>query len=128
MLYYGKRSMATEVKHSHTLLFYSCLSVTVAILLLGSILLWEGFSPEPKYTTLKIRPLQPSQNTPDGFFVLHKLDQYNIQFNSITLKNNILLITFNSPEQSETAKEVLSPILPHGFVIEHDNNSNRNVH
>ena len=47
-----------------------------------------------------------------------------IPFKSITPKNDTLLITFDSSDQSAAAKAVLDRTLPHGYIIaQQDNNS-----
>lgn len=61
---------------------------------------------------------------PDGFSIWHHLDAHGIPFKSITPKNDTLLITFDSSDQSAAAKAVLDRTLPHGYIIaQQDNNS-----
>ena len=49
---------------------------------------------------------------------------HGIPFKSITPKNDTLLITFDSSDQSAAAKAVLDRTLPHGYIIaQQDNNS-----
>lgn len=61
---------------------------------------------------------------PDGFSIWHHLDAHGIPFKSITPKNDTLLITFDSSDQSAAAKAVLDRTLPQGYIIaQQDNNS-----
>lgn len=58
------------------------------------------------------------------FSIWHHLDAHGIPFKSITPKNDTLLITFDSSDQSAAAKAVLDRTLPHGYIIaQQDNNS-----
>lgn len=68
-------------------------------------------------STLAIRPATQNVSVPDGFSVWHHLDANGIQFKSITPKNDTLLITFESSDQSAAAKAVLDRTLPHGYII-----------
>ncbi|MBS1205175.1 MAG: EnvZ/OmpR regulon moderator [Proteobacteria bacterium] len=75
-------------------------------------------------STLAIRPAMQNVSVPDGFSVWHHLDANGIQFKSITPKNDTLLITFESSDQSAAAKAVLDRTLPRGYIIaaQDDNN------
>ncbi|SFT86458.1 SecD export protein N-terminal TM region [Kosakonia arachidis] len=68
-------------------------------------------------STLAIRPAMQNVSVPDGFSVWHHLDANGIQFKSITPKNDTLLITFESSDQSAAAKAVLDRTLPRGYII-----------
>ncbi|SCC18531.1 EnvZ/OmpR regulon moderator MzrA [Kosakonia oryziphila] len=76
-------------------------------------------------STLAIRPAMQNVTVPDGFSVWHHLDANGIQFKSITPKNDTLLITFESSDQSAAAKAVLDRTLPRGYIIaaQDDDNS-----
>ena len=75
-------------------------------------------------STLAIRAVHQGTTMPDGFSIWHHLDAHGIPFKSITPKNDTLLITFDSSDQSAAAKAVLDRTLPHGYIIaQQDNNS-----
>lgn len=78
----------------------------------------------PAESTLAIRAVHQGTTMPDGFSIWHHLDAHGIPFKSITPKNDTLLITFDSSDQSAAAKAVLDRTLPHGYIIaQQDNNS-----
>lgn len=82
-----------------------------AVLLLVSTLLLAWSAVRQQESTLAIR-------------AVHHLDAHGIPFKSITPKNDTLLITFDSSDQSAAAKAVLDRTLPHGYIIaQQDNNS-----
>ncbi len=64
---------------------------------------------------------------PDCFSVLHHLDANGIQFQSITPKKDMLLITFDTPGQRAAAKTVLDQTLPHGYVVSQQDDYNETV-
>ena len=68
-------------------------------------------------TTLEIRAVSQGATIPDGFSVWHHLDANGIRFKSITPQDDILLIKFDTSDQSEAARKVLYRSLPRGFVI-----------
>ncbi|KWQ41939.1 EnvZ/OmpR regulon moderator [Salmonella enterica subsp. enterica serovar Tennessee] len=78
-------------------------------------------------STLAIRAVNQGASMPDGFSVLHHLDANGIHFKSITPKNDMLLITFDSPAQSAAAKTVLDQTLPHGYVVAQQDDDNETV-
>ncbi|EJF5500953.1 EnvZ/OmpR regulon moderator MzrA [Salmonella enterica] len=79
------------------------------------------------WSTLAIRAVNQGASMPDGFSVLHHLDANGIHFKSITPKNDMLLITFDSPAQSAAAKTVLDQTLPHGYVVAQQDDDNETV-
>lgn len=88
------------------------------------ILLWLWAALQREESTLAIRPINQA-SMPDGFSISHHLDANGIRFKSITPKDDALLITFESSEQSAAAKRVLDNSLPHVYVIalqDEDNN------
>lgn len=88
----------------------------IALVILSAVLLaWSALShPE---STLAIRPVNQGASVPDGFSVWHHLDANGIRFKSITPKDDVLLITFDSRAQSAAAKVVLDRTLPQGYII-----------
>lgn len=110
----------TQIKHSS----FTWLLVSFAIgILLLTMLFWNTITIGQQQTILEIRAITPGGTTPDGFFVSRKLNDNGIGFKSISLKGNILLITFNTHAQSEMAKNMLSDSLPEGFILyQHDEN------
>lgn len=75
-------------------------------------------------STLAIRAVHQGTTNADGFSIWHHLDAHGIPFKSITPKNDTLLITFDSSDQSAAAKAVLDRTLPQGYIIaQQDNNS-----
>lgn len=62
---------------------------------------------------------------PDGFSIWHHLDANGIPFKSITPKNDTLLITFDSSDQSAAAKVVLDRTLPRGYIIAQQEDKNQ---
>mgnify|MGYP001041966701 FL=1 len=98
------------------------LSMGMALML--CILLWLWAALQREESTLAIRPINQA-SMPDGFSISHHLDANGIRFKSITPKDDALLITFESSEQSAAAKRVLDNSLPHVYVIalqDEDNN------
>lgn len=113
--------MATEINRiwpKSVAMFYISLLVLGIVLVIGAMLLWDGLTTKSAHITLEIHAVNVGDNAPDGFFILRNLENYNVHFNSIVLKGNILLLTFDSHEQSEQAQRVLFNKLPDGFVIE----------
>ena len=78
-------------------------------------------------STLAIRAVNQGASMPDGFSVLHHLDANGIHFKSITPKNDMLLITFDSPAQSAAAKQCLIKRYPHGYVVAQQDDDNETV-
>ncbi|MFP1528503.1 EnvZ/OmpR regulon moderator MzrA [Escherichia coli] len=77
-----------------------------------------------RVSTLAIRAVHQGTTMPDGFSIWHHLDAHGIPFKSITPKNDTLLITFDSSDQSAAAKAVLDRTLPQGYIIaQQDKNS-----
>ena len=86
-----------------------------AVLLLVSTLLLAWSAVRQQESTLAIRAVHQGTTMPDA---------HGIPFKSITPKNDTLLITFDSSDQSAAAKAVLDRTLPHGYIIaQQDNNS-----
>ena len=95
-----------------------------AVLLLVGTLLLAWSAVRQQESTLAIRAVHQGTTMPDGFSIWHHLDAHGIPFKSITPKNDTLLITFDSSDQSAAAKAVLDRTLPHGYIIaQQDNNS-----
>lgn len=78
-----------------------------AFLLMLTILMMTWSTLRQQESTLAIRAVNQGASMPDGFSVLHHLDANGIHFKSITPKNDMLLITFDSPAQSAAAKQCL---------------------
>lgn len=89
---------------------------SMSVLLLLCALLWMWAALQREESTLAIRPMSQS-SMPDGFSISHHLDANGIRFKSITPHNDSLLITFESSEQSASAKRVLDSTLPHVYVV-----------
>ena len=88
----------------------------IALMMFSALLLaWAAL--QHQESTLAIRPATTGVSVPDGFSVWHHLDSNGIRFKSITPKDDALLITFESSEQSAAAKRVLDNSLPHVYVI-----------
>lgn len=100
---------------SSALLRRTALSISAVVLL--CLLMWLWVALQQRESTLEIRPTQANVSIPDGFSVWHHLDANGIRFKSITPKNDVLLIKFDSSDQSAAAKEVLDRSLPHGYII-----------
>ena len=96
-----------------------------AFLLMLTILMMTWSTLRQQESTLAIRAVNQGASMPDGFSVLHHLDANGIHFKSITPKNDMLLITFDSPAQS-AAKTVLDQTLPHGYVVAQQDDDKRN--
>ena len=95
-----------------------------AVLLLVGTLLLAWSAVRQQESTLAIRAVHQGTTMPDGFSIWHHLDAHGIPFKSITPKNDTLLITFDSSDQSAAAKAVLDRTLPQGYIIaQQDNNS-----
>ena len=88
-----------------------------AVLLLVSTLLLAWSAVRQQESTLAIRAVHQGTTMPDGFSIWHHLDAHGIPFKSITPKNDTLLITFDSSDQSAAAKAVLD------IIAQQDNNS-----
>ena len=99
-------------------------TLSLSMVLMLCILLWLWAALQREESTLAIRPINQA-SMPDGFSISHHLDANGIRFKSITPKDDALLITFESSEQSAAAKRVLDNSLPHVYVIalqDEDNN------
>ena len=99
-------------------------TLSLSVVLMLCILLWLWAALQREESTLAIRPMNQA-SMPDGFAISHHLDANGIRFKSITPKDDALLITFESSEQSAAAKRVLDNSLPHVYVIalqDEDNN------
>ena len=99
-------------------------TLSLGMVLMLCILLWLWAALQREESTLAIRPINQA-SMPDGFSISHHLDANGIRFKSITPKDDALLITFESSEQSAAAKRVLDNSLPHVYVIalqDEDNN------
>ncbi|MBC1186170.1 MULTISPECIES: EnvZ/OmpR regulon moderator MzrA [Kluyvera] len=99
-------------------------AVSLGMMLMLCIMLWLWAALQREESTLAIRPMNQA-SMPDGFSISHHLDANGIRFKSITPKDDALLITFESSEQSAAAKRVLDNTLPHVYVIalqDEDNN------
>ena len=99
-------------------------TLSLGMVLMLCILLWMWAALQREESTLAIRPINQA-SMPDGFAISHHLDANGIRFKSITPKDDALLITFESSEQSAAAKRVLDNTLPHVYVIalqDEDNN------
>ena len=93
-----------------------CAYALIALVLVSAMLLvWSALSHQE--STLAIRPVTQGASVPDGFSVWHHLDVNGIRFKSITPKDDVLLITFDSRAQSAAAKVVLDRTLPQGYII-----------
>lgn len=93
-----------------------CAYALIALVLVSAMLLaWSALSHQE--STLAIRPVNQGASVPDGFSVWHHLDANGIRFKSITPKDDVLLITFDSRAQSAAAKVVLDRTLPQGYII-----------
>ena len=93
-----------------------CAYALIALVLVSAMLLvWSALSHQE--STLAIRPVTQGASVPDGFSVWHHLDANGICFKSITPKDDVLLITFDSRAQSAAAKVVLDRTLPQGYII-----------
>ncbi|NJQ20416.1 EnvZ/OmpR regulon moderator MzrA [Pantoea sp. LS15] len=93
-----------------------CAYALIALVLVSAMLLvWSALSHQE--STLAIRPVTQGASVPDGFSVWHHLDANGIRFKSITPKDDVLLITFDSRAQSAAAKVVLDRTLPQGYII-----------
>ncbi len=82
------------------------------VLLLVGTLLLAWLAVRQQESTLAIRAVHQGTTMPDGFSIWHHLDAHGIPFKSITPKNDTLLITFDSSDQSAAAKAVLDRTLP----------------
>ena len=91
-------------------------AVSLGMMLMLCIMLWLWAALQREESTLAIRPMNQA-SMPDGFSISHHLDANGIRFKSITPKDDALLITFESSEQSAAAKRVLDNSLPHVYVI-----------
>ncbi|ELY2853363.1 EnvZ/OmpR regulon moderator MzrA [Cronobacter dublinensis] len=91
------------------------LTLAALTLLAAAMLSWAAL--QKHETTLEIRAVSQGAMIPDGFSVWHHLDANGIRFKSITPQDDILLIKFDSTDQSEAARKVLYRSLPRGFVI-----------
>ena len=99
-------------------------TLSLGMVLMLCILLWLWAALQREESTLAIRPINQA-SMPDGFSISHHLDANGIRFKSITPKDDALLVTFESSEQSAAAKRVLDNTLPHVYVIalqDEDNN------
>lgn len=78
-----------------------------AFLLMLTILMMTWSTLRQQESTLAIRAVNLGASMPDGFSVLHHLDANGIHFKSITPKNDMLLITFDSPRKAPQQKQCL---------------------
>ena len=90
-------------------------AMIVLVMISAMLLIWAAFSHQE--STLAIRSVNQGTSAPDGFSVWHHLDANGISFKSITPKDDVLLIKFDSSAQSAAAKIVLDRTLPHGYII-----------
>ncbi|ECG8592241.1 EnvZ/OmpR regulon moderator MzrA [Salmonella enterica subsp. salamae] len=95
------------------------------LVLIALIVAWSTLRQQE--STLAIRAVNHGASMPDGFSVLHHLDANGIRFKSITPKNDMMLITFDSPAQSAAAKVVLDQTLPYGYVIAQQDDDDETV-
>lgn len=105
--------------------FLRWLLMGVAAMTVFSVMFFAWTTLQNRESTLAIRPLTQNVSVPDGFSVWHHLDANGIHFKSITPQDDMLLIKFESSEQSAAAKIVLDRTLPHGYIIaaQDDDNS-----
>lgn len=101
---------------------FACVLVAVAFLC-ALLLTWSALSQQE--STLAIRSVNQGASVPDGFSVWHHLDANGIRFKSITPKDDVLLIKFDSRTQSAAAKAVLDRTLPHGYIIAQQEDDSR---
>ena len=95
----------------------------VAWLMFSAMLLaWSALQTQD--STLAIRSVNRGASMPDGFSVWHHLDANGIQFKSITPKDDVLLITFDSSAQSAAAKKVLDRSMAHDYIIAQQDEDN----
>ena len=119
-----KKKWKSGVRDANTSHVASPASRSGAVLLLVGTLLLAWSAVRQQESTLAIRAVHQGTTMPDGFSIWHHLDAHGIPFKSITPKNDTLLITFDSSDQSAAAKAVLDRTLPHGYIIaQQDNNS-----
>lgn len=119
-----KEIWKSGVRDANTSHVTSPASLVRRCLLLVSTLLLAWSAVRQQESTLAIRAVHQGTTMPDGFSIWHHLDAHGIPFKSITPKNDTLLITFDSSDQSAAAKAVLDRTLPHGYIIaQQDNNS-----
>ncbi len=78
-----------------------------AFLLMLTILMMTWSTLRQQESTLAIRAVNQGASMPDGFSVLHHLDANGIHFKSITPKNDMLLITFDSLRKAPQQKQCL---------------------
>ncbi len=78
-----------------------------AFLLMLTILMMTWSTLRQQESTLAIRAVNRGASMPDGFSVLHHLDANGIHFKSITPKNDMLLITFDSLRKAPQQKQCL---------------------
>ena len=90
-------------------------ALIVLVLISAMLLVWSALSHQE--STLAIRPVNQVASVPDGFSVWHHLDANGIRFKSITPKDDVLLITFDSRAHSVVAIVVLDRTLPQGYII-----------
>ena len=95
----------------------------IVLMFLCALLLASALSHEE--STLAIRPVNQGASVPDGFSVWHHLDANGIRFKSITPKDDVLLIKFDSRTQSAAAKAVLDRTLPRGYIIAQQEDDNQ---
>ena len=100
-------------------------STAFLLALSAMLLVWSAIRQQE--STLAIRAVHQGTSMPDGFSIWHHLDANGIRFKSITPKNDTLLITFDSSDQSAAAKAVLDRTLPHGYIIAQQDDSNQAV-
>ncbi|MGJ8839782.1 EnvZ/OmpR regulon moderator MzrA, partial [Salmonella enterica subsp. enterica serovar Kentucky] len=97
-------------------------SGTVLIRVATLLLAWSAVRQQE--STLAFRAVNNGKTMPAVFSIWNHLYAHAFPFKSITPKNDTLLITFDSSDQSAAAKAVLDRTLPHGYIIaQQDNNS-----
>lgn len=101
---------------------FACAVITLVVLS-AMLLAWSALSHQE--STLAIRPVNQGASVPDGFSVWHHLDANGIRFKSITPKDDVLLIKFDSRTQSAAAKAVLDRTLPRGYIIAQQEDDNQ---
>lgn len=71
----------------------------------------------PIDNALQISSSQVGQELPDGFYLYQGLNQRGITVQSITRKNNMLIVALSSSAQRQQAQNALKQILPIGYEI-----------
>lgn len=96
----------------------AALLLATAALAFGSLHNASFFTTAKKGRDLQIRPGQPGQTVPDGFYVYQKLHEKGIRVQGITPAGGKgLLIQLEKPQQQEAARRALRTLLPKGIII-----------